>query len=346
MLDYLFRFYLLKTKLMKGWIENGMVKEISNKNQRIQIFSPQNVWVHSSFFQDILERNEEGGAILMRTNSNHTCLLIEESYFLNCTSTRLGGSIFQTPGNLILHSICCSCYGKESYPDASFVYSLSTNSNDHFQEIEYCSVKSNVNADYAHIHYGPIILRNGCMSINSLNLSQEIYIDAMVLFPLLPYSSYSYNSVQYSSFVNNTQQGGRLFESLIYFETYMNCYMCNILRNNANSIFSIRNQLTVKNSCILENNCNQLVYLGSSSYYAYFYNCTCQNATSNYQTKIRTYSIPSSSFLHALDCFQTGYCVADYDYLDDLDPYIPNDENNLNLETLSHKRLRRKKLFL
>ena len=124
----------------------------------------------------------------------------------------------------------------------------------------------------------------------------------------------------------------------------MTCYMCNILRNNAKTIFNTVKYLKIFNSCILENNCTQLVYQSGSNY-VYFYNCTCQNVTSNAQSSIRTYDVPSSSFLHALDCFQTGHCIAAYDYLDGLDPYIPN-ENKRSTEAISNKNLKRKALYI
>ena len=88
-----------KDNTQESWMFNGFVKELSNKKQRILIFSPKKVCIHSSFFQNIAENYEEGGAIHMVTNSNQTLLQVEKSTFFNCTSRR-GGSIFQRPGNL------------------------------------------------------------------------------------------------------------------------------------------------------------------------------------------------------------------------------------------------------
>ena len=155
---------------------------------------------------------------------------------------------------------------------------------------------------------------------------------------------YANNDIQYSSFVNNTCD--IQFIHLVHSGARMNCYMCNILRNYADSIFYAWDTLTIKNSCIMENEYSQLVYQSSNSFYTYLYNCTCQNATSNQQSYMRIYSIPSSSFLHALDCLQTGLCVAQYDYLDDLDPYIPDDENELSVDSLSNIKLRKKRSLI
>ena len=196
MLEIFLFFTLLTKHVVCSW-GAGMVKEIHNQTQRVQIFTPQNVWVKFSFFQNIIERDDNGGAVLMKTDSNYSCLLIEQTSFHNCVSYQTGGSIFQSIGNFILNSVCNSNSLTELHNDGEFIHSVSTNTYDNFQEIEYCSVNSNINTDYAHCIFGPILLEHGCISIKSLNLSQEKYI-VMALFRLRPYSDYSYHSLQYS----------------------------------------------------------------------------------------------------------------------------------------------------
>ena len=345
MQQILFNLILSKQHILSGWIPN-FEKELTNQKQRIQIFTPQNVWVHSSFFQDIFENLDKGGAILMETKSSQTCLLVEETYFLNCTSADSGGCIYQSPGNLIVHSCCFSLYGYELfYPRGTCLYSISTNTFDNFQEIEYCSINSHVNAPFAHIDEGTTYLSNGCISINSLNLSQELYLHAMNLLTISPYDQFSYNSLQYCSFVNNTNRENVPIDRLLLFQNNVNCYMCNILRNYAYYLLYINGQFKIWNSCILENECNLVVYLATTSSYAYFYNCTTQDPEVNSPTRFHTYNIPSSSFLHALDHLQTGYCVAEYDYLDNLKPYIPEDENDEKVLTLSKKHIKKSVFF-
>ena len=334
-----------KDHIHESWMFSGFVKELSNQTQRILLFSPQNVWIHSSFYQNIAEYNEEGGAIHMVTNSNQTLLQVEKSTFFNCTSYR-GGSIFQKPGNF---KSCFNCFSVISdYRLTSEEYcitSYSTNTNDHFQEIEYCSVVLSSSKDQpAHVHY-IINLYNGCISINSINISQINnfeHLQALVLID--PTNGYSNNDVQLSSFVNNTDNI-QLY-SILYFQEQVNCYMCNILQTKGYQIFYASGNLRVYDSCILDNECTYLVYLGSSSYSAYFYNCTCQNSTSNSQGSFITYSVPSSSFLHALDLLHTAFCIAEYDSLDDLKPYIPIKKNNNKdvdeIELLHNRKLKRK----
>ena len=308
-----------KDHIYESWMFNGFVKELSNKKQRILIFSPQNVWIHSSFFQNIAEDYEEGGAIHMVTNSNQTLLQVEKSTFFNCTSRR-GGSIFQRPGNL---KSCFNCfshiYDDNELLETCCISSLSTNSVDHFQEIEYCSIV--ISPDEIQpicMDYGIIELVHGCISINSLNVSQINCIYPFhFLIQMFATDDYLNNDVQFSSFVNNT--GSNEINSILYFQEQVNFYMCNILQNKADKIFYGSGNLRVYDCCILDNECSYLVYLSS----AYFYNCTCQNSTSNSKGTLITYSVPSSSFLHALDLLQTAYCIAEYDYLDDLKPYIP-----------------------
>ena len=341
MLQILFNLLSSNQHLMSSWMPVGLVKEISNHNQRIQIFSPQNVWVHSSFFQNIRENMNEGGAILMKTKSNRTCLLVEETYFINCFSYEYG-PIFQEPGNLLLHSVCCSFSGCEKTLMGLLVYSRSANSNDHFQEIEYCSFTHIFN-EYSN-QEEVIFLQYGCSSINSLNISQTKFEDIFTIY-FNVHPGYPYNSIQYSSFVNNSDSNYRIKYLFFCVTNALNCYMCNILLNYAKGIFSLHNQLTIKNSCILDNEYDKLVFLASSSYSASLYNCTCQNASSNLQTRIYTYNVPSSSFLHALDCLNTGDCIAEYDYLDDLKPYIPSYEDDAKIATLSNKHVKKGRVF-
>ena len=167
------------------------------------------------------------------------------------------------------------------------------------------------------------------------------HLQALVLID--PTNGYSNNDVQLSSFVNNTDNI-QLY-SILYFQEQVNCYMCNILQTKGYQIFYASGNLRVYDSCILDNECTYLVYLGSSSYSAYFYNCTCQNSTSNSQGTLITYSVPSSSFLHALDLLQTAYCIAEYDYLDDLKPYIlinkDLNKNDDDIELLQNRKLKR-----
>ena len=323
-------FYLLVKNVKCDWIHSMLVKEINNKTQRILIFTPQNVWIHDSFFQDIIEKLDPGGAILMDTNSESTYLLVEYTTFNNCTCYQQGGSIYHSLGNFIMYSVCNCNYGIENgHPDVSNIYSISTNTQDNFQEIEFCSVDSNVNGNYIHLHEGPIALINGCISIKSLNISQEKYIDHGNVFHIQPFSDYYYNVIQYSSFVNKSRFDNGQVGSILFIESEMQIFMCNILKNKAIYIFSVQDDITIRNSCILYNSCSYLVYLPSSSQYASFYNCTCQKVTSNYQTRIGTYNTPSSSFIHALDCLQTGFCVAEYDYLEKYVETPPNQRLNI-----------------
>ena len=159
-------------------------------------------------------------------------------------------------------------------------------------------------------------------------------------------NGYTYNIIQFSSFVNNTANPE--VYSLLRYAEHFNFYMCNILKNNAYEIFMTFGNLRVYDCCILDNECTYLVFLSATNYNAYFYNCTCQNSTSNSQGNIRTYSIPSSSFLHALDLLQTAYCIAEYDYLDDLKPYIPIDKKinkNDEIEILNNNKKLKRRIF-
>ena len=328
-------------------MNTGLVKEIFNQTEQLLLFSPQNFWVHSSCFQNIVDEYFDGGAIRMITQSNRTLLFVEHSFFQNCTGYGFGGSIYHEEGNFKMHSVCCSINCKEILvKEGSFVYSESTDSFDHFQEIDYCSV--NTYDIYQHsINPGPISLIYGCISIKSLNLSHEKYISTNWLLFTLSFHDYSNNDIQYSSFVNNTSELEEYISSILCFNGNINCYMCNILKNRASFLIGIEQPLTIRNTCILENDYDILVLMPSQSCYTNFYNCTCQNASSNLQTKINIYNIPSSSFLHALDCLQTRNCVAQYDYLEDLKPYIPPDKSEPEIDTLSYlmKKNKNKKLI-
>ena len=87
---------LFKQKNMSSWIYSNSITEFTNQTQRLLLYSPQNVLVHSSCFQDLTLRNEGGGAICMKTSCNRTILFVKYSNFHNCTSDGAGGSIFQS----------------------------------------------------------------------------------------------------------------------------------------------------------------------------------------------------------------------------------------------------------
>ena len=183
----------------KAWDPNPVLcNEISNQNQRIQLFTPQNFWIHSCYFQNIYEYWFSGGAISLTTESNQTILFVERTTFFNCSCRGPGGSIYQEHGNIKLKSICCSL------PDigSNFVSSFSTNTYDHFQYLEYCScISSGTHNKYVD---DPLIVEYGCISIRNFNISQIYNTDDFLsLVHLMPHDFY-YNDIQYSSFVNNS----------------------------------------------------------------------------------------------------------------------------------------------
>ena len=331
---------LIKQNIFRDWIVGGLFKELKMQTQRIQIYSPQNVWIHSSYFLNITEKGERGGAICMSTNSNRTYLLVEHSNFHNCICSYVGGSIYQTPGNFLLHYICSTCDHIDFYSgDGTHIYSKSTNSYDHIQDIEYCSINSNVNSELSYLHKGPLVLYEGCISIKSLNISQERLKEAHFLI-IASGMQNNNNIIEYSSFVNSTNNSAREIYLFFDFNNIKQFFMCNVIKNVAESIYNINKEFTIKNSCILENKCINLFITHYDSNYSNYvinlFNTTCQQISSNYIGKINIYESPISPFMHALDCIKTGYCIAEYDYLDYLTPYIPSDDDDNNIETLSY----------
>ena len=328
----------------KTWFfNNGFTKEISNQKQRIQINSPQNVWIHSCYFQNIYEPYSAGGAISMRSSSNQTLLLVEHSTFYNCSCNGAGGSIYQTKGNFKLRFVCASI------PEKAQIFSCfasdSTDTYDNFQEIEYCSTKCTTNPSNLDFD-APIQLYHGCISIQNLNISQVYNNNHFISLLYLGPTDYEYNSIQYSSFVNNSYQTSNGDEIVYMSRNQINFYMCNILKNKAYCFIYITDTTKIYHSCILDNEFNYF-FCRSNPLQIYLYNCSLQELPPSTTTYACIYSHPSSSFLHGLDCFATAFCVAEYDYLDDLHPYLPTNQEDKTIETLSKaKSVHKRKVFM
>ena len=78
-----------------------------NKEQQISPIQLEgNFYVHNSLFNSLKE-SEYGGGIFINTTSEDSRLLIEESYFYNCTATYRGGGIYkESNGHSVINKVC------------------------------------------------------------------------------------------------------------------------------------------------------------------------------------------------------------------------------------------------
>jgi hypothetical protein len=100
---------------------------------------------------------------------------------------------------------------------------------------------------------------------------------------------------------------------------------CNILRNTQGilgtegTIYSYGN-LTIEDSCILENNANYIFRVSSTSYTSTLSNCTVDSTSGN--ENVITQNTVTKSFILALNHMSNLICQAEYDSAGTLTPII------------------------
>ena len=104
--------------MQSSWNDHFIDEEKFNvwfEKQYSIIASSNAVYVHCCYFENIIHSTSNGGCILFSTTTQCAQLLIEHSFFSNCTITGTfnGGSINMSPnGQCVLFGVCaehCQC---------------------------------------------------------------------------------------------------------------------------------------------------------------------------------------------------------------------------------------------
>jgi hypothetical protein len=276
--------------------------------------------VSSVYVSDCLfigfKSNTRGGALRCESMMY---LLVESSSFFSCnTSAQIGGTIFFETfdnGECVLHKVCgyncCTTrVGTNSW--GQFVYVVGGKSASSKNYLNYSSISRCVNENS--MSYAPLRLDNGKICFPSVNVSNNkcSYYSVIYSFPVQDSNSVTC-SFTYSSFVDNNATE----YICLYFLTGNAKYeikYCNILRNtqvsNTRGIIYTNGNLTIEDSCILENKANYIFY-ASSPYIITLSNCTVDSLSNSNGLMIQ--SIITKSFIHALNHMSTQNCHAEYD---------------------------------
>jgi hypothetical protein len=254
-----------------------------------------------------------GGALYCTSNF----LLIESSSFSSCkASTSNGGAVYfvnRNSGQCVLNEVCgydCILTGGSHGQFARMdVYNVASSKN----YINYSSVSRCVNevsstSDTICLVYGKIYCTSTNISMNKCYSRSGIYCISF------SDSNSVISSLSYSSIADNIASQ----EICIWFNSNgAKCEIkcCNILRNTQGSLDSsgaIRSygSLMIEDSCILENEANNIFYQ-QSSYTITLSKCTVDKTTCNQNLVIQ--STVTKSFILALNHMSTQNCHSEYD---------------------------------
>ena len=127
--------------LLQGWTDFGYSEPIPKKTffaQKIEEHFETNlekIYIEYCYFQLLSTYDGYGGAIMCKSAGQ---ILIEFSYFVDCTSTNYGGAIHQYNYDCILNK-CCSirCFSIKSMGFGQFLFSSldSENNMKHLEKV-------------------------------------------------------------------------------------------------------------------------------------------------------------------------------------------------------------------
>jgi predicted outer membrane repeat protein len=293
-----------------------------------QIPSGSSVYVSDCLFSSFTS-SSNGGALYCSTSI--TFLLIESSSFFSCkTSSSNGGAIYFTntnSGQCVLHEVCgfdCISTFTSSTSYGQFARVDVNNGVTSKNYVIYSSIVRCV-SDYTDpydalcLYYGKIYCPSINSSMNKCRLYSGIrclpFSDSSSVTCSLLYSSFSDNKASYSICIRFDRTGAN--SEIKY---------CNIIRNtqvelNTNGMIKSSGNLTIENSCILENAATY-IFRSTSSYTITLSNCTV-DVTNHYNSLIIKNTV-TKSFILGLDHMSTQNCHSEYDkagYLTAI-PYI------------------------
>ena len=206
-----------------------IIKFEAKQEQKIkEIFIEENFYVKESIFNSLKE-SEYGGGIFINTTSDDSRLLIEESYFYNCTATIQGGGIYkESNGHSVINKVCSvECKIKTSniqgIERGAFCDIITANNEK--RNLNYV-INSYINKCENEIHAYILILYYGKSNVKHINMSYN-NAKGWSCFSLI--HSKEGNST-FSTFENNT--------SLEYGCLAFECKNVNSLMKNCNIIYN------------------------------------------------------------------------------------------------------------
>jgi hypothetical protein len=271
----------------------------------------------SLYFSNCLFRSittsSDGGALSVSGST----LLIESTSFFSCTTSNTwGGALYSYSGQSVLYKVCgYNCYStsnSNSYGQFLHIGGNSTTLGKNF--LNYSSFTRSLNdrsgARYMLFYYsGKFGISQANVSNNRCQLHSGIYYRP-VADPNIVTCSFSF-----TTFADNTANGYNCI-MLNVAGTFYEIKCCNIIRNTQGSInsegtFTIYGNLTIEDSCILENTATNTFYTFSTCIITLSH-CTIDKTAIN-SGSLTIQNTPEKSFILALDHMSTQNCYSKYD---------------------------------
>jgi hypothetical protein len=285
----------------------------SNQYTSNQTFSVSSVYVLNCLFNKCTISSGNGGALFLSTSV--TYFFVESSSFFSCkTNSGYGGAIYFSNSNsaqYVLYAVCGNGCSSTSAGVFAHIYFNSADSNNNYvnySSIVHCAGAASGSECTLYHNYGKIYCPSVNMSMNKCSYHSGIiyrtFVDSSSFTSLLSYSTFANNSAtSYGCIWCNT--GGANYE--------IKC--CNILRNmqgsTSNGIIFARGNLTIEDSCILDNAANYIFYQESTSYTITLSNCTVDLVS--YYNSFTMQNTVTKSFILGLNHISTQNCNSEYD---------------------------------
>jgi hypothetical protein len=262
-----------------------------------------------------------GGAL---SCTSVTYLLIESSSFFSCkTGSQRGGAIYfynSNDGQSILRGVCgndChSTYQSTSYSSSygHFAYTLVKDAVSSRNYVNYSSIVRCVSEKYSTYHI--LHLWNGKIYCPSDNISLNKCYSQLFLGYSVIDSNYPTFLTLYSSFTDNNASHNVLINIGGSGNAKRDIKCCNIIRNTQvyveSGLIYAGTNLTIEDSCIIEDNASYYFEPSSSGYTITLSNCTVDKTTKI--GKLTIQNTVTKSFILTLYHISTQNCHAEYTF--------------------------------
>jgi hypothetical protein len=268
-------------------------------------------YVHNALFQN-LAGSSNGGAIYC--NSVTVNVLIEETSFISCTTSGVGGALYLIiTGECIITKVCGSrC--KTTSQNCLFDYVSVTASYDKRNSFLHSSVCNTVENSYWNIRhsYGKVLFEFSNISNNQISSQTGIFTDGQNAAN----SNEIGFSLKYSSVTNNKAVNYICFQIYNGGSSCVKQFQsCNIINNTSPSssygLINLQGKLIINDSTILGNTGRYQVYENGGP--SIISNCTIDFTTSGVTSGVTITNSPSTSFINKISGFSTGECKSSYD---------------------------------
>jgi hypothetical protein len=279
-----------------------------------QTFSVSSVYFLNCLFNKCTISSGNGGALFLIKSV--TYFFVESSSFFSCkTNSGGGGAIYfynSNSGQSVLYAVCgYDCSSTDTGVFARITIQNSPTSKNYFNYTSITRCVDGISNSYCMVY--PQYGKNYCPSVN-ISTNKRHRGTGIVNTPSVDSSSVT-SSLLFSTFADNNASKHNCIWCNTGSANYEIKY-CNIIRNTQvefstyGTIFA-RGNLTIEDSCILENNAGNTFYQEKTTCTITLSNCTIDSTTNN--QNLITRNTVAKSFIHGLNHLSTQNCYSEYD---------------------------------